>query len=422
MTKKTLLFDASGIAENIGSGSGRSGIFFVSINILNCLIKSGNFDVSLWCRADSNNVKFIDFAKEKFGKNVQIYFGNKFYKITDKMFEWDANLRKSHMNIIKLLLNIFIRKPLNWLGRNIVVLPRFDIALSPMYAFSNKIKADKKYIILHDTIPLLLTEYYLLRGDKKHWFYKLVRYIKSGKKCKYFANSVCTKKDFIKLLDMNPNDITVMPLAAGDNFYHEKDDKKIIKILQKYNIPTDKKYVFSLCTLEPRKNLIRAVKTFIEFVKKNKIEDMVFVLGGAHWDKFIGKLEKEIKDLGEYRDKIVRAGYVIDEDLAALYSGATFFVYTSQYEGFGLPPLEAMKCGCPVITSNTSSLPEVVGDAGIMIDYDSDEQHIAAYEKYYFDKKYRDEMAKKGLNRSKQFSWEKTTDIIIEQIRKDTYN
>ena len=418
MKKKTLLFDASGIAENISGGSGRSGIFFVSINILNCLIKTGEFDILLYCNANSNNVQFVDFIKEKFGENIPIYFGNKFYKFSDKMFQWDAKLRKHHHNIIKLLLNVLLRKPLIWLGRKIVFLPKFDIALSPMYAFSNKIKANQKYIILHDTIPLLLPEYYLLRGDKKHWFYKLVKYIKSGKKCKYFSNSIATKNDFVRLLNMNSRDITVMPLAASDNFYQEKDDKKIKMVLGKYNIPTDKKYVFSLCTLEPRKNLIRAVKTFIEFIKKNKIDDMVFVLGGAHWDKFIGKLEKEIQDFGNYKDKIIRAGYIDDEDLAALYSGAQWFIYTSQYEGFGMPPLEAMKCGCPVITSNNSSLPEVVGDAGIMIDWDSDEQHIAAYEKYYMDEKYRKEMSKKGLERAKMFSWEKTVDIIIKEINK----
>ena len=77
-----------------------------------------------------------------------------------------------------------------------------------------------------------------------------------------------------------------------------------------------------------------------------------------------------------------------------------------------MPPLEAMKCGCPVITSNNSSLPEVVGDAGIMIDYDSDEQHIQAYEKYYFDKEYANEMRKRGLKRAEQFTWEKCFEII----------
>lgn len=218
---------------------------------------------------------------------------------------------------------------------------------------------------------------------------------------------------------MNPDDISVIPLATSENFYHEKDVKKIEKIRKKYNIPTGKKYVFSLCTLEPRKNLIRAVKTFIEFIKKNKINDMVFVLGGAHWDEFIVKLESEIKDLGKYKDKIIRAGYIDDKDLAALYSGATFFVYTSQYEGFGLPPLEAMACATPVITSNNSSIPEVVGDAAIMIDFDSDEQHIAAYEKYYFDEKYRKSMINKGLKQYKKFSWKKTADVITNTIKRD---
>jgi hypothetical protein len=142
------------------------------------------------------------------------------------------------------------------------------------------------------------------------------------------------------------------------------------------------------------------------------------VLGGGAWDGFIEKFENEVPDFSKYKDKIIRAGYVDDEDMEVLYSNAEWFVYTSQYEGFGMPPLEAMACGTAVITSNNSSLPEVVGDAGIMIDWDSDEQHVAAYEKYYFDKKFRDEMAKKGLKRSKQFSWQKAADIIVEQFKK----
>ena len=279
------------------------------------------------------------------------------------------------------------------------------------------IDADEKYIILYDAIPLLLPNYYPSVGLKKHWFYNLTEYIKTKPNCKYFAISKSCKNDFVRLLNMNPDDITVIPLAANDNFYQEKDEKKIQDARKKYNIPADKKYVFSLCTLEPRKNLIRAVKTFIEFIKKNKIDDMVFVLGGAHWDEFIGKLESEIDDLGKYKDKIIRAGYIDDADLAALYSGAMFFVYTSQYEGFGLPPLEAMKCGCAVITSNNSSLPEVVGDAGVMIDWDDDDAHIAAYEKYYFDDTYRTSMAKKGLAHSKDFSWEHTADIIVKTMQ-----
>ena len=416
MTKKTLLFDASVIAENLNAGRGRSGIFFTIFNILKNFVSDDTFDIKLYSDTESSE-DFINFVHSNFGKNTEIYFGNRYTKLLKKLKDKDLKLRQNHRNISKLLLNIFIRKPLNFIGKVSIRLPKFDVAFSAYQAFNKNIHADKKYIFLHDTIPLIFPEYYPKMKHGKYWYADLVKFIKSDKKCKYFANSVSTKNDFIRLLGMNSDDIIVAPLAAGDNFYPEKDDKKIKKVLQKYNIPTDKKYVFSLCTLEPRKNLIRAVKTFIEFIKKNKIDDMVFVLGGGHWDEFICKLEKEIKDLGDY--KIIRTGYVNEEDLAALYSGAVFFVYTSQYEGFGLPPLEAMKCGCPVITSNNSSLPEVVGDAGIMIDWDNNEQHIAAYEKYYFDKKYRDEMAKKGINRSKQFSWKKTVDIIIKQIKGD---
>ena len=112
----------------------------------------------------------------------------------------------------------------------------------------------------------------------------------------------------------------------------------------------------------------------------------------------------------------MHVGYVDDEDLPIFYSFAQWFVFTSQYEGFGLPPLEAMQCGCPVITSNTSSLPEVVGDAGIMIDWDNDNQHVAAYEKYYFDEKLRMLNSKKGLQRAKLFSWNKTVDFMIGKM------
>lgn len=416
MTKRTLIFDASVIAENLRANRGRSGIYFATYNVLKLLIKSEKFDISLY--ADLADDEFFNFAKENFGQDIQIYLGNKFASRLIKLKNLDTNLHKSTHNVLRALLNFFIRKPLKYFG-DFVRLPHFDIAFSPMAAFSEKINAQNKYILLHDAIPMLLPEYYISVRLKKHWFCGLIKYIKNNRDCKYFANSIATKNDFVKLLNVNPDDITVTLLAASDKFYHVTDVKKIAQARAKYNIPADKKYVFSLCTLEPRKNLIRAVKTFIEFIKKNNIDDMVFVLGGAHWTEFIGKLESEINDLGLYKDKIIRAGYINDDDLSALYSGAEWVVYTSQYEGFGLPPLEAMKCGCPVITSNNSSLPEVVGDAGIMIDWDSDEQHINAYEKYYFDEKFRKSMAQRGLEHAKGFSWKNTVNLIIQEMVKN---
>ena len=149
-------------------------------------------------------------------------------------------------------------------------------------------------------------------------------------------------------------------------------------------------------------------------MEKNKIEDLVWIMGGAVWVSFAKELARQ--GINWSKKQILHVGYVDDEDLPALYSNAEWFVYTSQYEGFGIPPLEAMSCGCPVITSNNSSLPEVVGNAGIKIDWDSDEQHVEAFEKYYFDDEFRKQNAQKGLERSKIFSWKKSVETMLEKM------
>jgi glycosyltransferase involved in cell wall biosynthesis len=111
--------------------------------------------------------------------------------------------------------------------------------------------------------------------------------------------------------------------------------------------------------------------------------------------------------MGPLRDRIILTGFVPDEDLAAIYSGALAFAYMSRYEGFGLPPLEAMQCGVPVITSNTSSLPEVVGDAGIILD-PSDEQGLCdAMLRLFGDEALRCHLGSRGLVQSSKFSWER---------------
>lgn len=292
----------------------------------------------------------------------------------------------------------------------------FDAFFSPVYCtpgFLNKYPNISRYTILYDTIPLVFSEYY---ANNIGWFADLTNGINFDEF--YFSISKHTTRDFLKFHpNMDKNKVTEIPLATNFPYKPNKDKSKLDKARKKYNIPTDKKYLFSLCSLEPRKNLIRAVKCFIQFIDKNKIDDLVFVLGGGAWAGFIEKFEKEVPEYKKYADKIIRAGYVADEDLEILYSNAEWFVYTSQYEGFGMPPLEAMACGTPVITSNNSSLPEVVGDAAITIDYDSDEQHIAAYEAYYYNEKLRRKNVTAGLKRAKLFSWERCVDIIVNKMQ-----
>ena len=370
-----ICFDARVLKNGLILNSGRTGIYFVARNILLELLKrQDKANISVFI--DSKDTYLVDKLNDTLGINIK-----------------NVLTEKSDFS-------------------------NTDVFFSPIFKIPDVIRRYPNiscYSIIYDVIPLLFSKYFAgnLHQD---WFSQFIKDINSNDF--YFSISDYTKLDFLKYFsNMDADKITTIPLSSNFDYKPNKDENKLSQVREKYNIPTDKKYLFSLCSLEPRKNLIRSVKTFIEFIKKNNIDDLVYVLGGGAWDGFIEKLEKEVPDYKNYTDKIIRAGYVDDEDLEVLYSNAQWFVYTSQYEGFGMPPLEAMKCGCPVITSNNSSLPEVVGDAGIMIDWDSDEQHIAAYEKYYTDEKYRKEMADKGLARSKLFSWEKTVDIILNKMQ-----
>lgn len=371
MEKIKILYDASILNQFSSSGSDRSGIYWTAYNILCYLSKNENLDIYLYSVDYNKTQNFLSAFQDKL-PHVQLYDGD---------------------------------------------VKEMDVAFSPCYKINEDIRQTgiPCYTLLHDCIPLVLPAYF--DNDAKSWFTKLFNSLNSNEY--YFANSNYTKQDFLNFCPaLDKDKVTVIPLSTYIEYKPNKNKIQLANAKQKYHIPQNMKYIFSLCSLEPRKNLIRAVRTFIKFIEKNKIDDMVFVLGGSAWNGFIEKFEKEVPEYSKYKDKIIRAGYVDDDDLEILYSNAEWFVYTSQYEGFGMPPLEGMACGCPVITSNNSSLPEVVGDAGIMIDWDSDEQHIKSYEKYYFDTEYRQKMAEKGLNQASKFSWQKAAEIMTETFKK----
>jgi len=265
--------------------------------------------------------------------------------------------------------------------------------------FINRQKKVKKYIVLHDLIPVLFKNSPEML--KWGWFSYLLRTLNGNDF--YFAISENTKKDFCEYSKkINPAQIKIIHWAAGKEFFPQKSLDARIRLNNKYGIPADKFYVFAIGGLDPRKNATRIVRSFIAFKEKNKIDDLVLVVSGCREDKD--------------DDAILYRSYIDSEDLPLLYSNAEWFVFTSQYEGFGLPPLEAMQCGCPVIASNNSSIPEIVGDAGLLIDWDSDEQHIEAFEKYYFDEELRSEKGCKGIERAKVFSWNATIDHMISVI------
>jgi len=223
-----------------------------------------------------------------------------------------------------------------------------------------------------------------------------------------------------RTIDAINQNVAVMALTATATSKVQHDIQKNLGMLDAdiYTSSFNRSNIY----YEIREKTNNIDKDIVKFIKKHNIDNLYFYLGGAQWDGFIEQLEEQINDLNGYRDKIIRLGYVNDEDVNILYSNSLFFTYISQYEGFGIPPLEAMQAGTPVITSNNSSLPEVVGDAAIMIDYDSEEQCIKAFEDLYFNENLRKSYVAKGLERSKLFSWEKTVNKMQEVIFEVTEN
>jgi len=221
------------------------------------------------------------------------------------------------------------------------------------------------------------------------------------------AISNSTKQDLIRYFQVPEEKITVTHLAADECFQPLPFDKVQV-FREKYGL--DFPFILYVGTLEPRKNLPTLIKAFY-YLKKKNIHHKLVIAGGKGWK--YDPIFQTISDLNLIKD-IHFTGYVPKEDLPLLYNAADAFVYPSLYEGFGLPPLEAMACGCPVITSNTSSLPEVVGDAGIMINPCDYDKLAEAIDNIISDTDLKIQFSKMGQVRAAQFSWNKCAEETLK--------
>jgi glycosyltransferase involved in cell wall biosynthesis len=219
------------------------------------------------------------------------------------------------------------------------------------------------------------------------------------------ALSEYARQDIIDTYHVPADKVTAIPLAPPAWLQRVTNDKELQRVRQTYGIDGD--YVLAVGSIQPRKNLPRLIKAYSLLrhgPTAGKLPKLVLV-GKNAW-----LYEETLRSLHEcgVSEAAVLTGYVPDSDLAALYSGALCFVYPSYFEGFGLPPLEAMKCGAPVIVGNQTSLPEVVGDAAIQVD-PLDANGIAiAIQKLISDAGLRSEFRNKGLARAKRFDWNET--------------
>jgi glycosyltransferase involved in cell wall biosynthesis len=286
-----------------------------------------------------------------------------------------------------------------------------NIYHSPFYALPPKetINNLNRILTIYDLIPVLDSHKFT-----QNIYDKYLKMIASIDLDRDWVTCISenTKNDFCNYTGMNPARVFVTPLAAAAHFFPVNNKNIIRETIKKYQIP-DRPYLLSLCTLEPRKNLSFLIRCFAKIILENSSIDLNLVLVGVSgWKN--NDIFKTAQKNPLLKDRIIFTGYIPDEDLSAIYSGATAFIYPSLYEGFGLPPLEAMQCGTPVITSNTSSLPEVVGDAGIMINPTDEDALCQAILTIIQDSQLRKTLSEKGLERAQQFSWSKCAEETVK--------
>jgi glycosyltransferase involved in cell wall biosynthesis len=427
MRNINLLYDATVLFTYSNSkNDGRSGVYWVAYNLLRQFEKSPNYKITLFGSniADDPFLRtfphFTYYDINKYKRNIESQ--KKLIKETKNIFTLALGLLRITKNTVLVLLYHLI---LSKIQKNKI--NKFNIFFSPFYAIPDiilKNSSVKSFHLLYDCVPILNNVPYKKDIDSNNNFLMILQSL--NKETYYFCISISTKNDFLKTTpeQLDGSKMFVTHIATSQKFFIRYDRLALQKVFEKYGVTlkSDDLYIFSLCNIDPRKNLVFTAKCFVEFIEKHKIENMYFLLGGAYFVTYIDKFRHEISNFTDYQDKIIQLGYVKDEDVNILYSNSLFFTYLSQYEGFGIPPLEAMQAGTPVICSNNSSLPEVVGDAAITITYNDKEACIKAFEDFYFNENLRKEYIARGLERAKLFSWEKTFNIMNDEIIKAISN
>lgn len=230
------------------------------------------------------------------------------------------------------------------------------------------------------------------------------------------ADSESTKSDLIEWIAIPQEKIEVVYGGVEDFFVPVRGEGVLASIQQKYLVP--KPYILTMGTLEPRKNIGRLIEAYAILKQETGLLHTLIVAGGKGW--LYSELFTQVDRLGLHQD-VVFLGYVPDTDLPPLISGADLFVFPSLYEGFGLPPLEAMACGCPVVSSQAASLMEILGDAALYFEAIDVRALAQAIERALADRALRETLIERGLAQAARFTWKAAAEKLLrvyEQVGK----
>lgn len=266
-----------------------------------------------------------------------------------------------------------------------------------------------RYIDAHETRT------FHKRPSRRGRFYLAMDFSGLRKAVRIIAISRYTKADIVSHLDIAPDRIDVVYPGLDHGIFRPLDERASLPF----------PYILYVGSEAPRKNFAFLLQALSLLKQDRQFVDLKLLkignaANGPEDEGFRGATMREIASLGLHKE-VIFAGRVSDRDLAKYYAAAECFVFPSLYEGFGMPPLEAMACGCPVIVSNRTSLPEVVGDAGLQIEPDRVDELTDALRRLLTDRMLRKSLISRGLDRARQFSWEKTADHIYVLYRQNGY-
>jgi glycosyltransferase involved in cell wall biosynthesis len=268
-------------------------------------------------------------------------------------------------------------------------------------------------VTIHDVIPLILREY---AWRKQTVLYNALVSAASKRAQAIIAVSQCSKRDIEQTLNIPSDRIHVIGNAVDASFRPISDFWLMSSVRERYDIGSE--YVLYFGGFDLRKNVPRIIRSYAKLPAEMRKRYQLVVAGRLH---HLGHplypdprpLVSELNLDGQ----VIFTGQIREKDKAPLYSGATAFVFPSLYEGFGMPVLEAMACGAAVVTSSTSSLPEVAGDAGVLVDPLSDEAITAALGRLLDDEPFRRELGERALARSRFFTWRQVAEQTVEVYR-----